>query len=203
MRSITRRQGEVLDFLRTFVKDYGYPPTRRDITDEFGFKSPNAAEEHLRALDRKGFIDLKKNTSRGIILTHTVDGNQLPIIGRVAAGAPVMAEQNFERVSNVTGSMFNPYADYLLRVQGESMINAGIFDGDLIAVHRTAEALENQIVVARIEDEVTVKRYHHDLVNKEIHLIPENDEYSTIKVDENSGDFTLEGLCVGLLRMRI
>ena len=203
MRDITKRQQEVLDFIRSFLKEFGYPPTRRDIMDEYGFKSPHAADVHLRALAKKGFIDLIQNTSRGIILKTQDRAGFLPIVGRVAAGAAIQSEENVERISDLTGTMFNPTADYLLRVQGDSMKDAGILHGDLIAVHKTQEVLENQIVVARLEQEVTVKRYHRDLVNHEVHLIPENIDYSTLKVDENSGDFVLEGLCVGVVRMKM
>ena len=202
LKSITHRQAAVLDFIRAYRREQGFPPTRRDITDEFGFKSPNAAEEHLRALDRKGFIELRRNTSRGIIVRDLEEGN-LPIIGRVAAGSPIMAEEHIERESMVSGLMFEPHAHYLLRVQGESMIDAGIYDGDLVAVHRTYEARDNQIVVARLEEEVTVKRFRRDHENHEIHLIPENSEYQTIKVDEMSPDLRIEGITVGLIRMRI
>lgn len=202
MKSITKRQAEVLDFIRTYRHDNGYPPTRRNITDKFGFRSPNAAEEHLRALDRKGFIQLQRNTSRGIIVKD-FQKEYLPIIGRVAAGSPILAEEHVERESLVSGSMFDPKADYLLRVQGESMIEAGIFDGDLVAVHKTHEVRDNQIVVARLEEEVTVKRFKRDHENREIHLIPANKEYRTIKVNESSSDLQIEGISVGLIRMRL
>ncbi len=202
MKSITKRQAEVLDFIRTYRQDNGYPPTRRNITDEFGFRSPNAAEEHLRALDRKGFIQLQRNTSRGIILKD-FQKEYLPIIGRVAAGSPILAEEHVERESLVSGGMFDPHADYLLRVQGESMIEAGIFDGDLVAVHKTHEAHDNQIVVARLEEEVTVKRFKRDHENREIHLVPANKEYQTIKVNESSPALQIEGISVGLIRMRL
>ena len=202
MKTITKRQAEVLDFIRSFGQENGFPPTRRNITDEFGFRSPNAAEEHLRALNRKGYIDLIGNTSRGIIVKD-FQNKYLPIVGRVAAGSPILAEEHVERESLVSGGMFEPTADYLLRVQGESMIDAGIFDGDLVAVHRTPEAHDNQIVVARLEDEVTVKRFKWDHENHEIHLIPANDEYQTIKVDEESPDLQIEGISVGLIRMNL
>ena len=202
MKAITKRQAEVLDFIRTYRQDNGYPPTRRNITDKFGFRSPNAAEEHLRALDRKGFIQLQRNTSRGIIVKD-FQKEYLPIIGRVAAGSPILAEEHVERESIVSGSMFDPHADYLLRVQGESMIEAGIFDGDLVAVHKTHEVRDNQIVVARLEEEVTVKRFKRDHENREIHLIPANKEYRTIKVNESSPDLQIEGISVGLIRMRL
>ena len=202
MKTITKRQAEVLDFIRTYRQDNGYPPTRRNITDEFGFRSPNAAEEHLRALDRKGFIQLQRNTSRGIIVKD-FQKEYLPIIGRVAAGSPILAEEHIERESLVSGGMFDPHADYLLRVQGESMIEAGIFDGDLVAVHKTHEAHDNQIVVARLEEEVTVKRFKRDHENREIHLVPANKEYQTIKVNESSPALQIEGISVGLIRMRL
>ena len=202
MKKITNRQSQVLDFIRSFHEQNGMPPTRRNITDEFDFKSPNAAEEHLRALKRKGFIDLLERTSRGIVLKHQNTG-YLPIIGRVAAGLPIEAQEHVEKDSTVVGAMFSPNADYLLRVQGESMTGIGIYDSDLIAVHKTTDVQDNQIVVARLEDEVTVKRFKRDHVNKEVHLIPENPEYQTIRVDETSPDLTIEGLSVGLIRMRL
>ena len=202
MKAITKRQAEVLDFIQTYRQDNGYPPTRRNITDKFGFRSPNAAEEHLRALDRKGFIQLQRNTSRGIIVKD-FQKEYLPIIGRVAAGSPILAEEHVERESLISGRMFDPQANYLLRVQGESMIEAGIFDGDLVAVHKTHEVRDNQIVVARLEEEVTVKRFKRDHENREIHLIPANKEYRTIKVNESSTDLQIEGISVGLIRMRL
>lgn len=202
LKKITNRQQQILDFIVGFGEENGYPPTRRNITDEFGFRSPNAAEEHLRALSRKGYIDIRRNTSRGIILKNQPQAF-LPIVGRVAAGSPILADQHIERDSVVTGHMFNPEADFLLRVQGESMINAGIFDGDLLAVHRTQEVRNNQIVVARLENEVTVKRFNRDHATRKIELIPENDHYNTIEVDEQSPDFFIEGISVGLIRERL
>lgn len=202
MKKITNRQQEILDFIVTFIDEHGYPPTRRNITDEFDFRSPNAAEEHLRALNRKGFIEIRRNTSRGIILRHQRQ-TYLPIVGRVAAGSPILAEEHIERDSVISGRMFSPDADFLLRVQGESMINAGIFDGDLLAVHRTQDVRNNQIVVARLENEVTVKRFNRDHATRKIQLIPENDQYNTIEVDENSPDFHIEGVSVGLIRERL
>lgn len=205
MRTITKRQSEVLGYLKDFHLEHGYPPTRRDITDEFGFKSPNAAEEHLRALDRKGYIKLRRNTSRGIILQHhslNPDGF-LPIVGQVAAGEPILSDGNVEEESKVSPSTFQPKADYLLRVQGDSMVDVGINDGDLIAVQRTQSVRDNQIIVARLNGEVTVKRYQRDPRKNVIRLLPENKNYKTLVVDERSGDFEIEGLCVGLMRMRM
>ena len=203
MKTITKRQAAILEFIRDFKKRIGFPPTRRDITDEFGFKSPNAAEEHLRALQRKGYLELLRNTSRGILLVEDDEANFLPVIGRVAAGEPVLSEQNIEEESKVSPSTFRPKADYLLRVQGDSMIDIGIHDGDLIAVQKTGEVYDNQIVVARLNDQVTVKRFYRNPSKQEIHLIPENEDFEKIVVDENSGDFEIEGLCVGLMRMRL
>ncbi len=208
MKEITSRQSEVLNFIRAYHRSHGYPPTRRNITDEFGFRSPNAAEEHLRALDRKGYITLQRNTSRGIVINGFA-GEHLPIIGRVAAGSPILAEENIESDSTILGDMFDPSADYLLRVQGESMINAGIFHGDLLAIHRTYEAHDNQIVVARLAAEITVKRFkldrttRFDRANRDILLVPENQEYQTIRVSESNREFQIEGVSVGLIRMRM
>ena len=156
--ALTARQTQVLELIRQYIVDTGYPPTRADIAKELGFKSANAAEEHLKALARKGAIEMIPGTSRGIRLPDLVDPG-LPVVGRVAAGDPILAEENIEDRIDLPASFFQPHADYLLRVRGDSMMNAGIFDGDLLAVHKTEVATHGQIVVARIEQEVTVKRF--------------------------------------------
>ena len=196
MQDLTARQAQVLDLIRHHISDTGYPPTRADIARELGFKSPNAAEEHLKALARKGAIEIIPGTSRGIRLPQP-DG--LPIIGRVAAGSPVLAEEHIEDFCDISPEFFRPAADYLLRVKGDSMINVGILDGDLLAVHRTTDVSNGQIVVARIEDEVTVKRLHRGR-GKTLTLLPENDDYEPIEVDLSQQQFAIEGLSVGVIR---
>ena len=196
MQDLTARQAQVLDLIRRHISDTGYPPTRADIARELGFKSPNAAEEHLKALARKGAIEIIPGTSRGIRLPQP-DG--LPIIGRVAAGSPVLAEEHIEDFCDISPEFFRPAADYLLRVKGDSMVNVGILDGDLLAVHRTTDVSNGQIVVARIEDEVTVKRLQRGR-GKTLTLLPENDDYEPMEVDLGQQQFAIEGLCVGVIR---
>jgi repressor LexA len=196
MQELTARQSQVLDLIRRHISDTGYPPTRADIANELGFKSPNAAEEHLKALARKGAIEIIPGTSRGIRLPEPLG---LPIVGRVAAGSPVLAEEHIEDVCDISPEFFRPAADYLLRVKGDSMINVGIMDGDLLAVHRTTDVSNGQIVVARIEDEVTVKRLQRGR-GKTITLLPENDDFEPIEVDLSQQQFAIEGLSVGVIR---
>ena len=196
MNELTARQAEVLDVIKAHLADTGYPPTRQDIAREFGFKSPNAAEEHLRALARKGVIEVIPGTSRGIRLMQE-DG--LPLIGRVAAGAPILAEEHVEERVSVPPTLFYPTADFLLRVQGDSMMDAGILDGDLLAVHNTPTARNGDIVVARIDDEVTVKRFRRKSRSKLL-LLPENADYEPIEVNARSGEFAIEGVSVGIIR---
>ena len=196
MQSLTRRQAEVLDVIRSHIADTGYPPTRADIASELGFRSANAAEEHLKALARKGAIEVIPGTSRGIRLPG---GNGLPIIGRVAAGSPLLAVEHIEDTCDVPPSLFSPRADFLLRVRGDSMTGVGILDGDLLAVHKTAEAHDGQIVVARIEDEVTVKRLQRPR-RDQVLLLPENEDYEPIEVDLRRQELVIEGLSVGVIR---
>ena len=197
MEKLTVRQVEVLDLIRTHISDTGYPPTRADIASELGFKSPNAAEEHLKALARKGAIEMIPGTSRGIRLP---DMEGLPIVGQVAAGNPILAEENIEDTCAVPPSLFSPRADFLLRVRGDSMIDAGILNGDLLAVHKTPEASDGQIVVARIDDDVTVKRLRRTKSKRNIRLIPENDDYEPIEIDLAAQNCTIEGVSVGVIR---
>lgn len=196
MQSLTRRQAEVLDVIRSHIADTGYPPTRADIASELGFRSANAAEEHLKALARKGAIEVIPGTSRGIRLPG---GNGLPIIGRVAAGSPLLAVEHIEDTCDVPPSLFSPRADFLLRVRGDSMTGVGILDGDLLAVHKTSEARDGQIVVARIEDEVTVKRLQRPR-RDQVLLLPENEDYEPIEVDLRRQELVIEGLSVGVIR---
>ncbi len=199
---LTARQTQVLDLIRQYIVDTGYPPTRADIAKELGFKSANAAEEHLKALARKGAIEMIPGTSRGIRLPETAPLG-LPVVGRVAAGDPILAEENIEDRIDLPASFFQPHADYLLRVRGDSMVNAGIFDGDLLAVHKTQIATHGQIVVARIEQEVTVKRFQRTKKRNQVMLLPENDAYSPIEVDLATQNFAIEGLSVGVIRQHL
>jgi len=199
MAELTPRQSQILEFIRESIAASGMPPTRAEIAAELGFKSPNAAEEHLRALQRKGAIELMPGTSRGIQLKDSLKEQLgLPLIGRVAAGNPILAEENIEDHVRVDPSMFHPEPHYLLRVQGMSMKDVGILDGDLVAVHRTPEVRNRQIIVARLEDEVTVKRYRQE--GRTVWLLPENEEFTPIEVDLDQQHMVIEGVVVGLLR---
>jgi len=197
--ALTPRQQQILDLIKQHIDDTGYPPTRAEIANELGFKSPNAAEEHLRALARKGVIEMISGTSRGIRLLEE-EQSGLPLIGRVAAGEPILAIENVEDYLEVAANMFYPQADYLLRVHGMSMKDVGIMDGDLLAVHKADTAENGQIVVARIEDEVTVKRLKKTRKRHEILLLPENEELEPILVDLKEQNFSIEGLGVGVIR---
>ncbi len=197
MIKLTARQTEVLDFIKSYMAETGYPPTRADIAQELGFKSANASEEHLKALARKGAIEMIPGTSRGIKLPEE---EGLPIVGRVAAGSPILAQEHIEDYCAIPPSFFHPQADYLLTVHGDSMIECGILDGDLIAVHRTENVQNGDIVVARIEDEVTVKRLKKNRSKFQVTLLPENQDYSPIEVDLRHEEFAIEGLMVGVIR---
>lgn len=200
MEKLTSRQQDVLNIIRRHIEETGYPPTRADIARELGFKSANAAEEHLKALARKGAIEMIAGASRGIRLPES---SGIPIIGRVAAGNPILAQEHVEDYCNLPTSFFSPSADYFLTVHGDSMIDVGIFDGDLLAVHSTPVANNGDIIVARIEDEVTVKRLHKTRQKHLIELLPENPDFQTISVDLREQDFSIEGLSVGVLRRGI
>jgi repressor LexA len=199
MSDLTPRQAEVLSFIRDFVEETGMPPTRAEIAAKLGFRSANAAEEHLRALQRKGAIELLPGTSRGIQLKDVIKEQMgLPLVGKVAAGHPILATEHIEDHIRIDPSMFDPVPHYLLRVEGMSMKNVGILDGDLVAVHRTPEVRNRQIIVARLEDEVTVKRYKQE--GKTVWLLPENEDFSPIEVNLNEEHLIIEGVVVGLLR---
>jgi repressor LexA len=199
MNELTPRQREILKLIQDCISDNGMPPTRAEIAAELGFKSANAAEEHLRALQRKGVIDLIPGASRGIQLKDSLREQMgLPLIGRVAAGRPMLAEEHIEGRYQVDPKIFQPKAHYLLKVRGMSMKDIGIMDGDLVAVHRTPEVRNRQIVVARLDDEVTVKRYRQE--GKVIWLLPENEEFEPIKVDMKEQSLIIEGVVVGVLR---
>lgn len=195
---LTARQEEVLNLIKRYVEDTGYPPTRAEIAQELGFRSANAAEEHLKALARKGAIEMVAGASRGIRLPEEISG--IPLIGRVAAGNPILAEENIEEYCDIASHLFQPSADYLLRVHGYSMKDIGIMDGDLLAVHRTEQARNGDIVVARIGEEVTVKRFKRERNRHLVQLLPENEEFDVIEVDLRDQDFAIEGLSVGVIR---
>jgi repressor LexA len=218
MIKLTARQEQILQLIKDAIQNTGFPPTRAEIAAELGFRSANAAEEHLQALARKGAIEISPGTSRGIRLlgksTDRTSGKfgasqmalshpslmqlSLPLVGRVAAGSPILAQEHIEATYNVDPSFFSAKPDYLLKVRGMSMRDAGIMDGDLLAVKKTDSARNGQIVVARLGEEVTVKRYKKS--GSSIELLPENPEFEPILVKPGHEDFVLEGLAVGLLR---
>lgn len=207
-RTLTARQGEILEFIRSTLTDSGAPPTREEIARAFGFRSLNAAEQHLKALARKGLIELVAGTSRGIRLKDGLRALKemaaeagLPLIGKVAAGSPILAQENVLKRPAVDPLTFRPRADYLLEVRGMSMRDAGILDGDWLAVHKQDQAQPGQIVVARLGDEVTVKRLR--LKGRHAELIAENPDYSPIVVDLDREPLVIEGLAVGVIRPAI
>jgi repressor LexA len=202
---LTPRQQQILDLIRTHIRETGVPPTRAEIARTFGFRSANAAEDHLRALSRHGVIELTRGRSRGIrLIDHAPAANEgeLPIIGRVAAGSPILAAPHVEDYCRINPDLFRPRADYLLRVRGSSMRDAGILDGDLLAVHSTSDVRDGQIVVARLGDEVTVKRLRrHARWTYRVHLLAENPSFEPIQVDLREQELVIEGLGVGVLRL--
>jgi len=202
MRPLTARQEEVLQLIKDTMLNTGMPPTRAEIARELGFKSANAAEEHLKALARKGVIEILPGTSRGIKLNIPLEDQLeelgLPLIGRVAAGEPILAQEHIEGHYRVDPSLFKPSADFLLRVSGMSMKDIGILDGDLLAVHRTTDVHNGQVVVARVDDDVTVKRLEKK--GRQVLLHAENDDFSPIKVDLATQPFNIEGIAVGVIR---
>ncbi len=198
MKALTTRQQQVYDLIRDHINQTGMPPTRAEIASQLGFRSPNAAEEHLKALARKGAIEIVSGTSRGIRLLIEEESNGLPLIGRVAAGEPLLAQEHIETYYKVAPDLFKPSADFLLRVAGMSMKDIGIMDGDLLAVHKTQDVRNGQVVVARIDDEVTVKRWKKQ--GTVVHLLPENNVFEPIIVDTSTQSLTVEGLAVGMVR---
>ncbi len=201
MRPLTPRQQEILTLIKDAIDATGMPPTRAEIALQLGFRSANAAEEHLKALAKKGVIELLPGMSRGLRLVGGLDEEVpegLPLIGQVAAGEPILAQQHIESHYRVDENLFRPHADFLLRVNGMSMKNIGILDGDLLAVHKTQDARNGQIIVARVDEDVTVKRFERK--GSTVLLHPENEEFSTIKVDLAQQYFTVEGLAVGVIR---
>lgn len=204
MDDLTERQTEILRLVRELTEISGFPPTRAEIARSMGFRSVNAAEQHLRALEKKGAIEISSGASRGI---RVRDGRgapklgrllELPVIGRVAAGSPMLAEEHVQGRYQLDPNLFTPRADYLLRVRGMSMREAGILEGDLLAVHRTTEARSGQIVVARLADDVTVKRLRRR--GHAVQLLPENPEFEPIEVDLRRDPLVIEGVAVGVIR---
>ncbi|VCU69740.1 LexA repressor [Pigmentiphaga humi] len=211
MAKLTARQQQILDLIRQAIVTTGFPPTRAEIAQALGFRSPNAAEEHLKALARKGVLELSAGTSRGIRLkdpapeaaplqlTHPVLAQlMLPLVGRVAAGSPILATEHIDKEIGVDAALFAQRPDYLLKVRGNSMRDAGILDGDLLAVRKAALARDGQIVVARLGDEVTVKELRH--TEHGLSLLPANPDFQPIEISRDSEDFALEGIAVGLIR---
>ena len=209
---LTARQTEILDLIKAAIEQTGFPPTRAEIAQTLGFKSANAAEDHLRALEKKGYISLAPGASRGIRLTQAIEATgasavqiardlvaslSLPVIGRVAAGAPILATENIAREISVDPALFDKQPDYILQVRGMSMRDAGILDGDLLAVKKSSEARSGQIVVARIDDDVTVKRLIRE--KNRVVLEAENPEFEPIVVTD-AASFAIEGIAVGLIR---
>jgi repressor LexA len=199
MRELTPRQKQILFLVQKVIHETGMPPTRAEIAKTLKFRSVNAAEEHLRALERKGAIELLPGTSRGIRLKDSLrEQLGLPLVGRVAAGEPLLAEEHIEARYQIDPDLFRKQPHFLLRVQGMSMRDAGILDGDLVAVHRTPEVRNRQIIVARLENEVTVKRYRQE--GHRVWLMPENPEFAPIQVDLREQNLTIEGIVVGVVR---
>jgi len=202
---LTERQTEILRLIKELTEVSGFPPTRAEIAERMGFRSVNAAEQHLRALERKGALEISSGASRGIKLRERGGPKvgrllELPVIGRVAAGSPILAAEHVQARYQIDPNLFTPRADYLLQVRGLSMRDAGILEGDLLAVHRTQDVRSGQIVVARLGDEVTVKRLRRR--GNSLQLLPENPEFEPIEVDARSGEFAIEGLGVGVIRSK-
>lgn len=208
MDELTPRQQQIVALIQRHLVETGSPPTRSEIAQELGFRSPNAAEQHLRALARKGVIEIRSGASRGIrLLAQPDDGNDpsadseaegLPVVGRVAAGSPVLAEEHIDWRYPITPDLFSPRADYLLRVRGMSMKDIGILEDDLLAVHRTTDVQNGQVVVARLHDEVTVKRFER--TGHRVRLLPENPEFEPIELDGHTENLAIEGRGVGVIR---
>ncbi|GLO62272.1 LexA repressor [Vibrio sp. MACH09] len=202
MKPLTPRQQQVFELIKDKIEVTGMPPTRAEIAKELGFRSANAAEEHLKALAKKQAIEIIPGASRGIrILLQDEAANEdagLPLIGQVAAGSPILAQEHVEAHYQVDANMFRPQADFLLRVSGESMKDIGIMDGDLLAVHKTQDVRDGQVVVARVDDDVTVKRLERQGATVLLHA--ENEEFSPIEVDLTSQHLAIEGIAVGIIR---
>jgi repressor LexA len=201
MKGLTQRQQQVFDFICSQIESSGMPPTRVEIANYLSFRSANAAEEHLKALAKKGWIEMIPGASRGLRVLKKTERDELPLIGKVAAGAPILAQAHIESQYRLAPNMFKPAADFLLRVEGMSMKDIGILDGDLLAVHKTEDIRNGQVVVVRVEDEVTVKRWER--VDNRVILHPENSEFDPIKIDLTQSEVTIEGLVVGVLRSQV
>ena len=201
MKGLTDRQQEILDLIKSNLEDNGLPPTRADIARSLGFKSPNAAEQHLRAIEKKGFIKILSGASRGIVLNEN-ENDQIPVIGLVAAGGPILAEENIEKTIPRSNNLLSDDIDYYLRVKGDSMVDVGIFEEDLIGVSKSANTKVGSVVVARINNEVTVKTLI-EISQKKVVLRPENQNYNDIIVNPQVEEVAIEGSCVALLRESI
>ena len=203
MKELTKQQTKVLTCVEVYLNKTGFPPTRAEICKELGFKSPNAAEMHLRALEKKGYISIQSGSSRGISIVKSQqsfesNSDQMPVIGLVAAGSPTLAEENIEKRISCDPNMFEDSFDYFLKVKGLSMIEAGIHEDDLVAIKKTSDVKNGDLVVVRVEDEVTLKYFKKD--NHDLELIPANKDFSTIKIDLREQEAFVEGKSVGLIR---
>lgn len=201
MKNLTKRQEEILNLIKTHITDFGFPPTRADIAKKLGFKSPNAAEQHLRAIEKKGFIKILSGASRGIVLSES-ENNEIPVIGLVAAGGPILAQENIEKTIPKSRNLFSDDIDYYLRVKGDSMVDVGIYEEDLIGVSKSKDLKVGNIVVARINDEVTVKTLI-EISQSKVILRPENQNYEDITINPQVDELVFEGSCVALLRESI
>ena len=201
MKNLTKRQEEILDLIKSHISDFGFPPTRADIAKTLGFKSPNAAEQHLRAIEKKGFIKILSGASRGIVLSES-ENNEIPVIGLVAAGGPILAQENIEKTIPKSRNLFSDDIDYYLRVKGDSMVDVGIYEEDLIGVSKSKDFKVGNIVVARINDEVTVKTLI-EMSQTKVVLRPENQNYKDIIVNPETDELAIEGSCVALVRESI
>ena len=201
MKNLTKRQEEILNLIKTHILDLGFPPTRADIAKSLGFKSPNAAEQHLRAIEKKGYIKILSGASRGIVLNDS-ESDQIPVIGLVAAGGPILAEENIEKTIPKSNNLLSKDIDYYLRVKGDSMVDIGIFEEDLIGVSKSVSTKIGSVVVARINNEVTVKTLIEMSQNKVV-LRPENQKYDDIIINPKVEELAIEGSCVALVRESI
>ena len=201
MKNLTKRQQEILNLIKNHILDFGFPPTRADIAKTLGFKSPNAAEQHLRAIEKKGFIKILSGASRGIVLNDS-DSDEIPVIGLVAAGGPILAQENIEKTIPKSNNLFSNDIDYFLRVKGDSMVEVGIYEEDLIGVSKTRGHKIGNIVVARINDEVTVKTLI-EMSQEKVVLKAENQKHEDIEINPKIDELVIEGSCVALLRESI
>ena len=201
MKNLTKRQEEILDLIKSHISDFGFPPTRADIANTLGFKSPNAAEQHLRAIEKKGFIKILSGASRGIVLSES-ESDEIPVIGLVAAGGPILAQENIEKTIPKSENLLSKNIDYFLRVKGDSMVDVGIFEEDLIGVSKSKDPRIGSIVVARINEEVTVKTLVEFSKNKVV-LRPENQNYDDITINPQVDELAFEGSCIALVRESI